>query len=669
MSAPRALLRLGWRDLWQHKLRSLLVMVLVMVGSAVLAMPLIMGGQVLTPGSDLDITGRSEGFENQYHVDPATLVGYLTAAALALVLGALLIAPAFLISARRRVRELGMIAATGAGPVGLASVVLVPAVLSGALGGGVGVIAAVTFYFAIMPASTPADVTGGLLGAGLALLFGILLAASAAAWPALLAARAGPVAAARGVPTSFEALQGGVSDRVPGRREAVVLAVGGLGLVAAGTLLAASGARAQGRCAFDMCEIYSESLLLDVGLLVVGVLLIVAGAVVLLAGLLAGLSRARLRSVVSSYVVRDAARHRTRVLPAVVASVMLIATAGAASAVHTTVVADHNAKYTLAAPLGSAVVSFGGQQDRAEDVAELTERLGRDAAVAVVVPVRSATVTQPEYYGGLSVGSQPVLSRLSALNQAGPLVGDERLLESLGRGSGAQDAWRDGRVLVADSEQVRDGQVLLAILGVPDSTITVAAEVVPELGQFTDVVLTKEVAGRLGLTVETRAAIVVGRDAFTEADEVRLGGSVAPAWLLVERGSPLQQDFGTLGGILAGAVVAVLLVIWVMSALAAQETRGDSAVLDALGAAPRTRRRIAGGQTALIVIPAAVLGVPAALGLALVFLAVEPQYESLAVQVPVGAVVSLLVGVPLIVLVGAWATGPRLVRQAAATRS
>ncbi|HMO11892.1 MAG TPA: hypothetical protein PKB06_10425 [Actinotalea sp.] len=92
-----------------------------------------------------------------------------------------------------------------------------------------------------------------------------------------------------------------------------------------------------------------------------------------------------------------------------------------------------------------------------------------------------------------------------------------------------------------------------------------------------------------------------------------------------------------------------------MSALAAQETHTDRETLRAIGAAPRTSRTIAGAQAGLIATAAAWTGVPAGIALATLFLTAQHSQTylaaapTLAPTAPVGPVVALLVGLPIVV--------------------
>ncbi|MFD6067280.1 FtsX-like permease family protein [Amycolatopsis lurida] len=98
-------------------------------------------------------------------------------------------------------------------------------------------------------------------------------------------------------------------------------------------------------------------------------------------------------------------------------------------------------------------------------------------------------------------------------------------------------------------------------------------------------------------------------------DEVRsllLRGTAGAGELTVERGDPKPRTIMAVNQIAAGVAVALSLAIVITGvALAAGESRGDFAVLAAVGADPRLRRRIAAGQAGLVAISGAVIGLAA----------------------------------------------------------
>ncbi|WP_315095965.1 FtsX-like permease family protein, partial [uncultured Cellulomonas sp.] len=119
--------------------------------------------------------------------------------------------------------------------------------------------------------------------------------------------------------------------------------------------------------------------------------------------------------------------------------------------------------------------------------------------------------------------------------------------------------------------------------------------------------------------------------------------------------SALPSDTGTNMVVVGAGVLAVLVVTWVMTALAAQEAQAELETLEVLGAAPGTRRRIVAAQAGLVAVAGTLCGIPA--GLALGVLAVQFQASQVIsggrpappFVVPWEVVLVLAVAVPVVV--------------------
>ncbi|KRD43931.1 hypothetical protein ASE38_07010 [Cellulomonas sp. Root930] len=295
-------LRLGRRDVRRYPLRAGLVVVMVAVATALLTLPAVMLARALTPGAELGISGSLHGGGATNVIDPASLVVLGIAAALAVMQAVVLITPAFLVGVRRRVRELSLLAAGGARPADVRRVVLVPALLSGSAGAVLGAAAGCAFVVLVVPVASSDELLAALLAAALAALVGVGVAVGAAWYPAVLAVRLDPARAIGGSPTPAQTVL--TPWWVP--------ASGAVSLVA-GTGLAALAVPQQSPVA-----------------VVGGVVLADTGLIILVAAVLGGLERVRATGAVAAYVLRDAARHRERVLPAVAASLVVVAAVTAA---------------------------------------------------------------------------------------------------------------------------------------------------------------------------------------------------------------------------------------------------------------------------------------------------------------------------------------------------
>lgn len=104
--------------------------------------------------------------------------------------------------------------------------------------------------------------------------------------------------------------------------------------------------------------------------------------------------------------------------------------------------------------------------------------------------------------------------------------------------------------------------------------------------------------------------------------------------------------------IIGAALIATLFVVAISLGLSAAEGRDERDVLIAVGAPPRTLRRMAGGRAAVLVVAGVLLAVPTGLLPALVVIGVVSDDRP---RVPVAATTLLLVAVPVLVGLGAWA--------------
>ncbi|MEZ5096600.1 MAG: ABC transporter permease [Nocardioides sp.] len=215
----------------------------------------------------------------------------------------LLAGPAFAVGARRQSRELALMSATGGTPSQSRRTILASALVLGSAGAALGVLGGLAVARLARPLVQrlshewfgPYDVAWAHVG--LVAAFGLLSALLAAAVPAWIASRQDVVAV----------LAGRRGDRRAGLRSP---ALGAL-LVAAGVAASAYGTQAQG-----------NGELMIAFAAVVSVL----GMIMLVPLLLVGLARLSGRLPLAlRFAVRDAARHRTRTVPAVAAVAATVA--------------------------------------------------------------------------------------------------------------------------------------------------------------------------------------------------------------------------------------------------------------------------------------------------------------------------------------------------------
>ena len=266
---------------------------------------------------------------------PVTFSGALIVAGLAVLEVVLLAGPAFAVGARRRRRELGLVAANGGTPAHLRRIVLADGVVLGGLGAAAGLVLGVVAAFAFRPlveVHLAHERAGGyrmfplalVAIAGLAVGTGVL----AALVPAFTAARGDVVAA----------LTGRRGVRRSSRRWLAL----GLALAGAGAAATAGGAW------------WISSYLVLAGLVLVELGLVLCAPT--LVGLVARLGR--VLPPVPRIALRDAARNRAAAASAIAAVMAAMAGSVAIGVVRTTDRARADADYQQSLPLGNVQVSY-----------------------------------------------------------------------------------------------------------------------------------------------------------------------------------------------------------------------------------------------------------------------------------------------------------------------
>lgn len=575
-------------------------------------------------------------------------IGTLVAAAL-LAEVALIAGAAYAAGIRRRLREVGLLSAQGADTGQIRRVVVGEAVVAGMLGAAIGGLVGVAAVIAgsdLIETFTKVPVIGVPVGPAAVLspaLVGVV-AATVAAWlPGRTASR---------VPT-LTALQGRMPESAPRPWIApvgVAMAVVGAALVVvgrdsgSGTAVAVAGG---------------------------GVVLVIAGAALLAGPLVAlvGLVANRLPPT-ARLVVRDAARQRTRAAAAVAASmVVLVGPVVAAAAIQ-----QEQATTALLGlpPDGRQVVletygatALGNEAPLAmptEVVDEISALLpgSRRALLRTYAAMVEASDRDDPDSTGLSTGGWMVALATDELVSA---IDDDEVAELVAVGT---------PVLLGTQRRARTVDVAQVWFDEPpgvapgdgsDVTPVEVVEVPVSVGRgLPRLLLDQATIARLGLAATAEPAMLVVAAEPLTASQARGVRTVAFAWdgeTGVDAGVVDPSSIGpveVLAIVAAATLVVMLLVVGMVTALAAAESRQELRLVTAVGAAPGMRRRFLGLQTWLHVVLGALLAVP--LGVLLyevstgagtqVFRSLFGTYDATRVDVPWLAAAALVVGLPLL---------------------
>ena len=601
-------------------------------------------------------------------VDAQGLGVIVVVAGLAALEIVLLAGTAFAVGARRRRRELALIAATGGDRRDVRRVVLAGAAVLGAVAGALAVAGGILAVVLLRPVLErlsgtlfgPLDVRPLELGAI------VLLATGTAVLAALLPARAAsrfPVIAG---------LTGRRGDtRLRKRFPAIALAAIGVG-----TGLAFWAARQ----AFEPKPIAEGVVYYEPGNLM---LVVLAGAVIAELGFvgcapaavtLVGRLASRL-PLTLRLAARDAARHRTRSGPAVAAVVAAVAGSVALSVYLASDTAKQRREYEPFLTAGG--VRIGRVTP--------TDKVVPDDAVAAAVaalPARARVDTysvsercDPDGECGAWWPEVPEQHRCADGNvtcaRRAPMPGEVRagspaLIEvSTGRtDERAQRAMREGRAVVFDPRLVSDGHVTVVrekvragrVVGRDRIRVPAVVFETDRLGEAPAVVLTPETARRHGLPLVEASTYVLTSRMPTGGEEAAARGALAAAGpyvdVFVERGFVSDTDIQLVVLVLAAGFVT-LAATGIATGLAAADSRPDLATLAAVGAAPRVRRRLVMAQAATVSLLGSGLGVLAGIVPAAAIVSGQSDFP---VVLPWGTFALNVVGIPVVtaLLVGAF---------------
>ncbi|WP_151083993.1 FtsX-like permease family protein [Nocardioides cynanchi] len=505
----------------------------------------------------------------------------------------LLAGPAFAVGARRQSRALALIAANGGNPSQARRVILGSAVVLGTIGAVVGTVLGIGLARLLLP------VLQGMQGtwfgpfqvrwthlAGIA-AFGFLSSFLAAVVPAWIASRQDVVAV----------LAGRRGDRAASRRSPFV----GVVLLALGVLGAVLGSR-QGSGEFLIAGAAVVS--------VFGMIFLVPVVVTAVARLGRGLP------LPLRYAVRDAARHRTRTVPAVAAVAATVAGVVALSIANSSDQAQAKAEYQPLMPVGLSAIDLSPRTPDWPAVRAAVGRIAPAAGIEDVTGVDSASRVSLQIPGNGAVQANWHSTFPSTVLVAGSTDGAVGALLSPALDSAGltqvDHALRAGRavVFVQDAEPVH---TLVLRLGPGHATTVPATYVgVGSVSTPSQAVLPPSVARRAGLSPRPVGLLLDGTP-LTGAQESTLREALTgldpTSYLYVERGYQVPGSeqvvlwilFG-LGGVLmlGGTLTATF--------LALSDARPDLATLSAVGASPRTRRGVAAAYAVAVGLVGAVLG-------------------------------------------------------------
>jgi putative ABC transport system permease protein len=534
----------------------------------------------------------------------------------ALMAVGLVIAAAFAVGARRQVRTIGLLAASGSSPAQVRAFVTLQGVVTGIVGSVVGL---ATGLVAIAVMAPHLDrmlnrLTGGvsLSAIDLAVVTSVAIAVStlAAALPARSAARV-PVLSALGGRRPL--------PRVPRR-----LPVAGIVTAAIGTFVVGLSGASLGRAVTaGFSEAGVQTSLTDHWVVaVIGAVLVLAGGVLCTPALVGALegSAGRFRGV-ARLAARNLGRHRTRTGPLVGAVMAAGALAIAAATLTNSIDARENRRQV---PLsGPDQVVLSAQATTAVDDVSNPARPVPPGVIAEVQDIIGPS-TRGDFSsaGGLGFTSASDGIRNFVTSYA---VGDGRALEALG-GSRAAAAFAAGKAVALTTQPVRGGKVQVLtpaqseVPNPPEIVEVASVQLTPPLPrtQLPDLLIPPAVADRLSLVGSQPASFTVLRATHAldheqaralDALQVRLSEAAGRAFdrgelpvnVQISSGRGFRYDSQAARTVFLGlSVLFVLIVIAIGLALAAVESREDMALLHAVGAGPRTRRGFLAWQAAMV---------------------------------------------------------------------
>jgi putative ABC transport system permease protein len=595
--------------------------------------PVVETGAAYSAGSEpvFSVTTRATAFGQSSSTSPTLIV----LGGLALVDAALVAAAAFAVGVRRRQRELGLLAASGAEPRHLAATVLAEAGVLGLVASLGGVVVGLLGALAMSPFL---DDLSGHRNPLIALDPVLLIAAAALGIVASVVAALAPARSVGRMPV-LRALSG---RRPPERSARQSLGLGGLTV---GFALAMTVAGSALRLAVAQTAVSTTiSMLLLLGGAVLGTLGFGACA----PWLLEQLERpSRRLSLAPRIALRDTARARARLGPIVTALLAAFAATVALSAYQASVQASNLAHFQP--PVQPEQIQVEGPGSAAAGGA-IARELGAVAAGTIL---------------GAGSGEQPVwISPKNSNDPNAPLstqyvtVGDAELLRALG-GESAVASFERGSVVLFSNQPSALSEATIHI-GAPDGgssrTAMVPAVVVQRVatGNLPGAVLPASVAERLGIPAGVNDQNYIVRLAHPATDaELATAASIAAGYAdaFITTAQPPDLSGGAFRWVLIGlSLLFALTVTGIAVALGEAESRPDQRTLLAVGADPRVRRRITAARAGVIALLGGLLAIPA--GLLPVWGLLASRGAPLVVPLP--EILAALAILPLLAIAGTW---------------
>ncbi len=537
---------------------------------------------------------------------------------MALIEVVLLAGPAFAVGARRHSRTLALIAASGGTPAQARRVILGSGLVLGLVASGLGLVLGIVTGWALLPLVQrfdgvwfgPFELPWPYLVA--ITVFGLVAAVLASVVPAWLASRQDVVAV----------LAGRRGDRKPRASTPV------LGLVLLGVGIASS---AYGAVTSDS----GNGALWIAGSAIVSVL----GMILVVPVAVAAAARASRRLPLSArYAARDAARHRTRTVPAVAAVAATVAGVVALGIANASDEEQNEKTYRPQAQMGTGYVAWGADVLPGEEAPDPTETWARieQAVHAAASEVGVTRLRGPHDVfgddGWTTTYVEPLLEAQDAccLSFHGPQLAVADTAAELGLGGTVAEevdrALSAGRIVVftgtLDSDAEAKVRTDTGRHDTGETEVTASDPVPARLVAWGDdapgrspapagAVMTTALAEELDIEVVTQQLVLTGD--IDPATETRIRelveGAVQGTHVYVERGYQRPPEavvillvLGVLGGVLmlGGTLTATF--------LALSDARPDLATLSAVGAAPRTRRRVAASYALVVGVVGALLG-------------------------------------------------------------
>lgn len=612
---------------------------------------------------------------------------------LALLEVVLMAGPAFAVSARRRQRQLALVAANGGTPAQVRRIVFADGVVLGIVGAGVGIAVGIAAAFVARPFIEelgPHARAGAYRVYPIALIaiacLAIITGLLAALVPAFVAARQNVVASLAG--------RRGVTRS---RRRWIVVGMAmillGTGVVIGGTVTRSSQ------------------------LILAGMILGELGLVLCTPALVGLVARVgRIVPLAPRIALRDAARNRASAAPAISAVMAAVAGSVAIGLYVDSSRAQQDGAYQPHLPVGYVTVYFDTSAADAPDQEAIESILGSNLPIGEVrrtAEVRCAgsastgtpgperwCVLEPRmapehacpFLGTLRTGipqltseqqraarRDPRCDTQSVFNMNTQVIVDDGSALAVLTGASAADVaaasavLRSGGVVVRDARYLDNGMVTLAVLEHDDKTLGPPDPERARKITLPGYLLTTGVAG--APTIVSPAALAgAGLDSTpgfivaetdrppTQAEEDRLRQQLEAIKAYPDISRDVAPEFPVVvWALMAAAALITLGATAIGTGLAAADGRADLSTLASVGASPRMRRGLSVSQAGVIAGVGSLLGAGAGLGAAIAVLVainrqlanVWPGPDLMPISIPWLNLAAALLVVPVIAVLGA----------------